>query len=536
MSRSTMSASRQARCLIAVALFVALAWPETSRAAVTLETNIDSTLTLALQKIQGVPLTLEEATNAALQQSTTVRDADAALRAARGSLRRERGAFDPEIFAASVRSGVDQPTASPFAGAAVLQTDRTDTEAGGRVRLPAGTELSASLVTTKQETNSAYSALEPQYNTLGRLDLRQPLLKGFGPGSWGERSAATREYEAAQARYDDAVLEIRSQVERTYWDLYAAERDLGVQQIIRERAAALVQETELRAKTGLVGPGDVASAKVFLAEQEQSLIDREEGLDSVSDQIASLIGRRPQGEAPRYRPLDSPPRDFALEPQDSLVARAMRQSLEVKSAERDLAAARAREQSAKWNMLPSLDVVGSVGGLGLSGTGRDVVFGSDTLHTNVNGDFSDTWTQVTKRDYPTWSAGLSLSIPIGFRAGSGEHDRLRGEADRAEQRLIAVRRSLDERVRSGHRDLLNAKRRLDAAQSGVDASLTRARIGLLEYRNGRTTAFEVVQLGADLASAQQRYSQALVRTAKAAAELRRLTAEGMPPLPPGNHQ
>ena len=37
------------------------------------------------------------------------------------------------------------------------------------------------------------------------------------------------------------------------------------------------------------------------------------------------------------------------------------------------------------------------------------------------------------------------------------------------------------------------------------------------------TAFEVVRLAADLATAQQRYSDALVRTARAAAVLRQLT-------------
>jgi outer membrane protein TolC len=51
---------------------------------------------------------------------------------------------------------------------------------------------------------------------------------------------------------------------------------------------------------------------------------------------------------------------------------------------------------------------------------------------------------------------------------------------------------------------------------------------MLEYKNGRATAFEVVRLAADLATAQQRYSEALVRTARAAAELRRLTANWYP--------
>jgi outer membrane protein TolC len=46
---------------------------------------------------------------------------------------------------------------------------------------------------------------------------------------------------------------------------------------------------------------------------------------------------------------------------------------------------------------------------------------------------------------------------------------------------------------------------------------------MIEYRNGRSTAFEVVRLAADLAGAQQRYSQALVRTARAAAALTQLT-------------
>jgi outer membrane protein TolC len=62
----------------------------------------------------------------------------------------------------------------------------------------------------------------------------------------------------------------------------------------------------------------------------------------------------------------------------------------------------------------------------------------------------------------------------------------------------------------------------------VDASLEQVRIGLIEYRNGRTTAFELVRLGADLAAAQQRYSQALVRGAKAAARLRHLTYGAYP--------
>ena len=148
---------------------------------------------------------------------------------------------------------------------------------------------------------------------------------------------------------------------------------------------------------------------------------------------------------------------------------------------------------------------------------------------DLDGGFGDTFTQVRKRDFPSWSAGLSLSIPIGFRAGSGDHQRRRAELDIAEQRAIATRRSLEERVRVAYRELEHASKRMEAAQSGVNASLEQTRIGLIEFRNGRTTAFELTRVAADLATVQQRYSQALVRTAKAYADLRRLTSEGLPP-------
>ena len=50
-------------------------------------------------------------------------------------------------------------------------------------------------------------------------------------------------------------------------------------------------------------------------------------------------------------------------------------------------------------------------------------------------------------------------------------------------------------------------------------------------QNGRTSAFELVRLGADLATAQQRYSDALVRTARALAALRQLTGGAYPSTP-----
>lgn len=494
--------------------------------------NPDSALAQTLAQIKGERISLEKAISLSLENATQAREAKASLEAALGAMRREKGGFDPELFAETQIRNDDQPTASPFSGASVLSTKETSGAAGARMTLPIGTELEASLNASRFETNSAFSSLNPQYSAFGSLSIRQPLLAGFGPAASKGMAAAKKNYDAAKARYEYAVLQVRASVEVLYWELYTAERDYAVQQLIKDQAQVLLNEAKTRAKAGLVGPNQVANGQVFLAEQELTLLDRQEQLDRVSDQLASQIGKRSTGY-PRFVTTDEPPLEFQLEPIDAIVDNALKDNYKLQAAKSDIGSVQAQARAAQWDRLPTLDLTGSIGGRGLTGEGRDVIFGSDTLRTTLSGTFSDALSQVTSRDFPNWSVGLELTVPIGFRSRSGEYQRLRAEVARAEQRYLAAERSLEEEVRANHRALMNGSERLKIARKGVEAAQEQVRIGIIEFRNGRTTAFELVRLGADFAAAQNRYSEALVRTAKAAALLKLLTS-GEYPAPTSN--
>lgn len=486
----------------------------------------DSALLKIIEQLEGDSLSLENAIAEALKNATSVREAEAAYFAARATVRREKGYFDPEFFASFDHEDIQSPTASFFAGAPILETQSTTARTGLRMELPIGTELEASLNSVRLKTNSQFAFLNPQYTAFGNLYFRQPLLEGFSASARKELNQAERQMAAAKARYDQAALGISAETERAYWDLYAAERDYGVQYLIRDRAETFVREAELRAKSGLVGPGQVANAKVFLAEQELALLDNEELLDRISDQLASLIGKRPQGGKPRYLVTEEPPAEFPLQPVEILVEQALQNNYDLRAARQDVEAQQALARAAKWEALPDLDVYGSLGGNGLSGTAQDVIFGSDTLRTIRSGGLGESISQAVSRDFPSWRVGVELSIPIGARTGRGERDRLRAEVAQSEQRYIEQARSLEEQVRASYRELFHGKRRLEVARQGVDAAQEQVRVGLIEFLNGRSTAFELVRLGADYAVAQQRYSQALVRTAKAAATLKQLTSGG----------
>ncbi len=511
-------------CLFCPALVAAAGndQPNISAQAI-LTASPDSALTAALQQLPGEHLRLDEAVVRAAEQATDTRVAEAVMVAASQAVRREKGVFDPELFGAADWSGADTPSASLLTGAEVLETETSSLEAGARMRLRLGTELSASLNSLRLGSNSAFASLDPEYQAFGSLSVRQPLLKGFGPSARSELSFAERSLEAASARYDGALLAVRANVEILYWELFAAERNHAVTRIIRDRAEAFLADAELRAKAGMIGPSQVANAEFFLTEAEQALLDTEEQLDLYSDRLASLMGRR--STQLRYRAVDEPPRQFNVVDQDSLVAVTMRRNPDLQALAREADAIRALEQGAKWDARPTLDVIGSLGGNGLSGTAQDVFFPGDPnpVRTDISGGRGDSIDNVLGQDYPTWNVGFVFAVPIGNREGKGERDRVRAEVVRAEQQLLAAQRSFSEDVRAQHRELARGQERMALAVRGADASIKQVEISMVEYRNGRTTAIEVVRLAADLATAQQRYSAALVRTARAAAILRQLT-------------
>jgi outer membrane protein TolC len=207
---------------------------------------------------------------------------------------------------------------------------------------------------------------------------------------------------------------------------------------------------------------------------------------------------------------------------EDLVARGLARNPELLARRLDAESVAAETRSAGWNALPSLDVVGSLGGHGLGGTPQDVVFGGETTRTTIDGSVGDAISEALARDYPTWSIGVELSLPLFLREGRGEQERLRAETRRSEEQVSAQARQVEEDVRARALELRHGARRIELAREAVSAAREQVRIGVIEFENGRVAAFELVRLGADLASTQQRYSDALVRTASAAAELRAL--------------
>lgn len=506
--------------LTALALAVTLVSAGTARAQEPGAAEPDTSYLSGEAPAPAIGLTLDQAQRLATASSPAARSALAAWRSARGARMREAGGFDPALFAQSSRISTDSPVTSPFAASELRQRELS----GGLSWLsPIGTALTFSLSQAQTETNAPFTTLPTERRTRARLDFVQPLFRGFGlAATRGELRALDRELEAATRRLEAATLDLQAAVEVAYWQLYAAERDLQVQRIQRQRAAVFLRDQLLRSRAGAAGPGAVAAARRFLAEQEAVLIDVRLRYRGASDHLNEVMGIASTTQD-RLHCADEPPSPAAVMPLTSALELADRNNGALRASDADAAAALARFRRAIRNAWPAIEAFGGYGGSGLAGIGQQIVFGGDTVGTNTETDFGEAWERVWDDSYPDWSFGVRVRMPIGWRSDRGERERQRGNYERAREAARAQRLSLENQVRAAHREAEQSQEALRAMRTLTEAAREQARIGRLEFQAGRTTAYDLVGIEADLARAEFQESQVLVRVARAATELRRLT-------------
>jgi outer membrane protein TolC len=111
-------------------------------------------------------------------------------------------------------------------------------------------------------------------------------------------------------------------------------------------------------------------------------------------------------------------------------------------------------------------------------------------------------TQLFSRAYPTWSAGVSVSYPIGQSAEEANYARAKLERAQSEERLKGAEARAIQQVRAaGWQIDMNAKRiettraARDLAEQRLDAERKRLEVGI-------STSFLVIQAQRDLAQAK----------------------------------
>jgi len=172
--------------------------------------------------------------------------------------------------------------------------------------------------------------------------------------------AAKADYESTEEDRIDLMISLYADVATYYFDLrtYQAGLDVTVKNIRSQRK--VLELTESRFRNGLASGLDVAQAQSVLATSEAELPPLRIQLSQSFNTLAILLGRRPEDLRKDLIYSGALP-EFDITAQAGVPIDLLRQRPDIRSSERQLAAAVARVGEATANMYPVFSLSGVIG-------------------------------------------------------------------------------------------------------------------------------------------------------------------------------
>ena len=341
------------RRVLALALSL-LAFPLSAQEAVTSEAAA------------GVPLSLADATARALARNHDIAFERDAFRITDATVLRAEGSYDPSFHLdARYRSHTD-PVNSLLSGAPPGEISPSAegfaTSASIGQLLPTGGTVSVSAGGSRDLTNNFIAILSPAWSTSVGIDLRQPLLQGLSldPARRALRIARL-DRGRGSASLRRTVTETVASVERAYWSLVAARRDVLVREASVKLAGDQRDDTKTKIEVGTLAESEIAQPVAELERRKGDLYASQESARR-AELLLKLLLLDDENDAvwnQRLLPTDEPETglrrvDLAAALKDADTRRPEIVEASARLAERDVDVALARSR-----VLPQVDLVAS---------------------------------------------------------------------------------------------------------------------------------------------------------------------------------
>jgi len=369
---------------------------------------------------------------------------------------------------------------------------------------------------TYAKVNSPFFNLNPY--TIGSLDLKvtQNLLQGFGRAVNGRNIRVQKNnMKVSDLQFKLQVITTVSAALNLYWDLVSFDEDARARRREVSTASQLLEDNKKLVNAGTAAPIEITRAEAQLYTSQQDLVTAETNLLQQEMVLKNALTRNGVAEAGLTNvhivPLDKieiPARD-EIRPLEDLIHEALSRRVEMEQARINLESNEMNLVGIKNSLKPTLQAFAELTNNGL--TGDLTAFGA-TQPGGVGyliGGYSNLLAEILRRNYPNYSAGLSLTIPLRNRAAQADYT----------TSLLEIRQNqlnLRKNVNQIRVDVQNAVVGLQQARARYEAA---ARSRVLQeqtlagdekrYNLGATVSFQVVQDQRDLATAQSAEVQSM---------------------------
>jgi outer membrane protein TolC len=363
--------------------------------------------------------------------------------------------------------------------------------------------------------NSALFSLNPYTN--GQLDLQitQPLLYGFG-SAVNTRNIRVQKnnLKVTDLQFEQQVITTVTSVLNLYWDLVSFNQEVRARQEEVSTAQQLLENNQKQVQIGTLAEIEVTRAQSQLYAAKQDLLIAQTNLLQQETILKNALSRMGVASADladvHVIPLDQiviPAKD-ALKPVDELTSDAIRNRVEVQTAKINIDSKQTNLKGIKNSLKPTLNAFAELTNNGL--TGEITPFGlAQGGLPYLTGGYGNLLGQIFRRNYPNYSAGFSLNIPLRNRAA--QSDVATSEIEIRQDQL-----TLQKQINQVRVDVQNAVIGMQQARARYDASV-QGRILSQQTLDGdrkkldlgATTPYQIVQDQRDLATAQSSEAQAM---------------------------
>jgi outer membrane protein len=505
------------------------------------------------------PLTLRETITLALRNNKDIEIARDTVKMAEFDLLTVRGSYDPRFSAQSYFEKIKTPATNVLSGAAKVITD--DLTATARVEGLApkgGGSYHVDFSSIRATSNSTFNVLNPSYPTALTFSYIQPLVRGLRfdlPRRQIE--VAKKNLSLTDAQFRQRAIEVITSVQRSYWDLVFALRNLQIQRDSLSDSRQQLEHNKRMVAEGTLAPIDEVAAENQVATFEQAEFAALEDVNRAENNLKNMIAENQEAKIWSMSLIPTDQADLTL-PQVSLpdamnAAKQNRQELKQSDLAREI---NLLDQKLYRDLSkPEIDLVGSYGVVGNAGsqvtTPNPLTASNDaqrarvnelsvlaglqplpapptaTIPSNLFGAYGQSLANLGSNQYNNFRVGVAISLPLHNRTAEGQLGHSLVEGKRIQTQREQLEQLIQVEVRNALQSLSTSEARLRSAAIARSTAEQQYESEKRKLDAGQSTVFLVLERQTALAVARGNELRAQTDLNKAIAELQRATGNSL---------
>jgi outer membrane protein len=495
------------------------------------------------------PLTLNDAVGLALENNRDIEVTRKTEQMAEFDLRAARGVYQPRLTGQMYYDRSTTPNVSIFSTNQKNTVSSLVGNAGISAYAPKwGTVFGTTFNNNQATTDNPISILSPQLNTSLGFSVTQPLFRGRKfDANRRTIEVAKRNIQITDTQFRQRAIETVAAVERAYWDLTYALRNLQVQRDAVRDAKSQLEHNRRLVNEGQLAPIDIVAAETQVANFEQGVYDALNTVNLTENVLKGLIS--PNRDAPIWAEAITPVEPVEINVPDPgltdavALAIANRPELEINASQRDIN--KLDQRLYKDQQKPQIDLFASYTSAGIGGS-QNPSFNNPFARTvcaiptspeciasqqqqqaflRQIGSSPSAYTDIFANKYPVFRVGVNFNIPLFGRdkTASALYGRSVVEAERLEVQREQLEQNIQTEVRNAIQSVRTNQARLRAASIARENTVKQYESEQRKLDSGQSDVYRVLERQTALTAAQSAELRARTELNKAVAELERAT-------------